>query len=52
MRDDDLVALLDQINDRLCRDLDRGHLLGKILSQGIAAQSDHDSLFFIHNPFS
>ena len=41
--DDDLVALLQEVDDGASRVLDRDRLLGQILAEGVAAQGDDDS---------
>ena len=44
MHDDDLVALLDQVDDSLGSRLDGLHLLGKVGAEGVSAQGDNDTL--------
>ena len=42
--DDDLVALLDEVNDGAGGVLDRLHLLRKVLAKGVSAEGDDDAL--------
>lgn len=44
VHDDDLVALLDQVNDSLGSRLDGLHLLGKVGAEGVSAQGDNNTL--------
>ena len=51
--DDDLVALGNQVNNRLGRIADQLQLLGSGVAQGVAAQSDHDFLaHFFYTSFT
>ena len=43
VRDDDLMAVFDQVCDGAGRRLDSLHLLFEIFAQSVAAQSDHNS---------
>ena len=49
MRDDDLVAALNEVGYGLRSLLDRGHLLGKIVAQGVTAESDDYALTHYYN---
>ena len=44
MDDDDLVALLDEIHDRLAGHTDGDGLLRKVVAESVAAKGDDDSL--------
>jgi len=44
VHDDNLVALLDEVDDGLGGHLDGLHLLGKVLSKGVAAEGNDDAL--------
>ena len=44
MHDDDLVALLNQVDDSLGSRLDGLHLFGKVSAEGVSAQGDNDTL--------
>ena len=44
VHDDDLVALLDEVDDGLAGHLNGLHLLGKVLAKGVAAEGNDDAL--------
>ena len=44
MHDDNLVALLDQVDDSLGSRLDGLHLLGKVGAEGVSTQGDNNTL--------
>ena len=49
MGNDNLTAVFDQIYDRFGGNLHGCHLFRQSVAKGIAAKSDHDSLFLFHN---